>query len=140
MRMRKRGSVVLGAGAAALATLALAGTANAGLEGDSTYAAMAFEKKSGALGSVWLQDSLADAKDKAIRECKDIATRPNKCRIVAKVQDGCMAAANNGDPENFEYGFGTGKDVRKAKKAAKKAVPGGDGKVVQVVCSDTGPR
>jgi hypothetical protein len=133
-----RGSITLGVCVAAVA-MAFAGTASAGLTGEeSTYAAMAFEKKSGVLGTVWLQDSLAEAKAKAIDECRQGANRPGKCKIVAKVKDGCLAAANNDDPTNFKYGFGSGKNVPKARKAAKRDVPGGQGRVVQTACSDSG--
>ncbi len=137
--MGKRGSMVLGVCVAAVAATGFAGTANAGLTGESTYAAMAFEKKSGSLGTVWLQESLVEAKENAIKECKRIANRPNKCKVVAKVQDGCVAAANNDNPLNFKYGFGSGKNVPQARKAAKKDVSGGEANVVQTVCSDSGP-
>jgi hypothetical protein len=40
---------------------------------------------------------------------------------------------------NFKYGFGSGKNVPQARKAAKKAVSGGEANVVQTVCSDSGP-
>ena len=134
----KRGSIGLGVCAVAVAAT-FAGTANAGLTGESTYAAMAFEKNSGALGTVWLQASLPEAKANAIKECKKIADRPNRCRVQVTEKDGCVAAATNRDIENVKYGFGEGKTPRKAKKAAKKELPDGDGRIVQTVCSDSGP-
>jgi Domain of unknown function (DUF4189) len=91
------------------------------------------------LGTVWLQESLVEAKANAVKECKKVADRPSKCRVRVSVKDGCVAAATNGAIENVKYGFGEGKTPRKAKKAAKKELPDGDGRIVQTVCSDSGP-
>ena len=135
--MGMRGSITLAVCAAAAA--ALAGTAGAADKGESTFAAIALEAKSGAVSSVWLHDSLAEAEEAALLGCKDIADKPSKCRVKITAENGCIAAVNSGKAGEFRYGFGSGATAKKAEKAARKDLSRGVPHVLRSICSATGP-
>lgn len=114
--------------------LATAGPAAAG---DDKFAAIAVEVPKGAYGYGFNYDSRSAAETRALDECELFAQRPENCRKVVWVRNGCAAVAvirrENGNIRRMAWGIANGK--RQAIQRAKDAAGQGS-RLLVWVCTD----
>jgi hypothetical protein len=135
---RRRILAIVASLAAVAGTLTFAGSAAA--KGDDKFAAIAVEVPRGAFGYGFNYDSRSGAETRARDECELFASRPEDCRNVVWVRNGCAAVAvirrQNGNIRRMAWGIAEGK--RKAIDRAKNAA--GDGSRLLVwACSGRAP-
>jgi hypothetical protein len=110
--------------AAALFSLALLLLAGAGpiAAAGPKYAAIAVDKASLSYG--WAQGyaTLAKAKHWALSECRSDSGPSNNCKVVATVQNGCVAVAYKNTAHGHKLGWAIGSTKHAAEQAALNAV------------------